>query len=88
MIPIDFDILIFKEDHTFVSYCPELDLSSCGSTVEEAREHLKTAVRLFLEEAEKLGTLEDLLIEAGYKKDTSGKWHPPRMVATELASMA
>jgi predicted RNase H-like HicB family nuclease len=88
MIPIAFDILIFKEDQTFVSYCPELDLSSCGHSVEEARNNLKTAVRLFLEEAEKMGTLEDLLIEAGYKKDQAGIWHPPRMVATELVSMA
>jgi hypothetical protein len=48
---------------------------------------LKTAVRLFLEEAEKMGTLKDILEEANYVKDPNGKWMPPKLVATELASI-
>ena len=88
MIPIEYDMIIFKEDETYVAYCPELDVSSCGNTVEHAREMLKTAVRLFLEEAEKMGTLEDILEEARYKKDTSGCWIPPRLVATELITVS
>ena len=47
---------------------------------------LKTAVRLFIEEAEKMETLEDILEEAKYKKDLSGRWLPPKLVATELVS--
>jgi predicted RNase H-like HicB family nuclease len=43
-----------KEENTYVAYCPELDISSCGSDVQHAKEMLKTAVRLFVEEAEKL----------------------------------
>lgn len=88
MIPIDYDIIIFKEDETYVAYCPELDVSSCGDTVEKARDMLKTAVRLFLEEAEKMGTLEDVLEEARYKKDASGHWIPPKLVATELVTVS
>lgn len=57
MIPIDYDIIIFKEDETYVAYCPELDISSCGNTIEHAKSMLKNAVRLFLEEAKKMGTL-------------------------------
>lgn len=60
MIPIEYDMIIFKEDETYVAYCPELDVSSCGNSVEHAREMLKTAVRLFLEEAEKMGTHGDI----------------------------
>jgi predicted RNase H-like HicB family nuclease len=41
MIPIEYDIIIFKEDETYIAYCPELDVSSCGNTVEHAREKLK-----------------------------------------------
>jgi predicted RNase H-like HicB family nuclease len=59
MMPIDYDVIVFKEDETCVAYCPELDISSCGNTVEHAKEMLKTAMRLFLEEAEKMGTLDD-----------------------------
>ena len=88
MIPIEFDIIVFKEENAFIGYCPGLDISSCGNTIDQARLNLKTAVRLFLEEAEKMGTLEDILEETNYRKDRAGKWIPPRMVATELASVA
>lgn len=55
MIDIYFDTLIWKEGNVYVSYCPRLDVSSCGDTVEDARKMLREAVRLFLEEAEKKG---------------------------------
>ena len=87
MIPIEFGMIIFKEKDTYVAYCPELDISSCGSSVEHAKEMLKKAVRLFIEEAEKMGTLETILEEANYSKDATGKWLPPRLVATELVSI-
>jgi len=87
MVPIEFVMIVFKENETYIAYCPELDISSCGNTVEHAKEMLKTAVRLFIEEAEKIGTLEDILEEANYKKDASGKWLPPKLVATELVSI-
>jgi len=85
MKPVDYDILVFLENDTYVAYCPELDVSSCGATIEQAKDMLRSAVRLFLEEAEKMGTVEDILEEAGYKKKRSG-WEPPRLVATELAT--
>ncbi|MEW6213721.1 MAG: type II toxin-antitoxin system HicB family antitoxin [Nitrospirota bacterium] len=88
MILIDYDIIVFKEDETYVAYCPELDVSSCGNTVEQAKEMLKTAVKLFLEEAEKMGTLEIILEESRYKKDASGRWLPPKLIATELVSIS
>ncbi len=61
MTPIEFDAIIFQEGKTYVAHCPELDVSSCGHDVEEARRNLKTAVRLFVEEAEQLGTLSEIL---------------------------
>jgi predicted RNase H-like HicB family nuclease len=64
-----------------------LDVSSCGNSVEHAKKMLKTAIRLFLEEAEKMNTLEDILEEANYKKDASGKWLPPKLVATESVGL-
>ncbi|MBI4690731.1 MAG: type II toxin-antitoxin system HicB family antitoxin [Nitrospirae bacterium] len=87
MIRIDFDIIVFRENNTYVAYCPELDVSSCGSSIDHAKEMLKAAVRLFLEEAEKMGTLKDILEEANYAKDASGKWTPPKLVATELSTI-
>ena len=50
----------------YVAYTPQLDLSSCGGATGKALKNLKEAVRLFLEEAEKLGALHQILEEAGY----------------------
>jgi predicted RNase H-like HicB family nuclease len=87
MVAIDYDLIVFKEDDTFVAYCPELDVSSCGNTIEQAKDMLKNAVRLFLEEIEKMGTLDDVLLESRYRKDPNGRWLPPRLIATELVSV-
>ena len=88
MTPIEFDAIIFQEGYSFVAHCPELDVSSSGHDVDEARQNLKMAVRLFVEEAEKLGTLEDILREGGYERSTDGAWKSPRIVATEVMSLA
>ena len=88
MVPINFDIIVFKEDETYIAYCPELDISSCGESIEHAKKMLKTSVRLFIEEAEKMRTLEDILEESRYKKDASGRWLPPKLLATEVVSIS
>lgn len=88
MISIDYDMIVFNEDGVYVAYCPELDISSSGKSIEQAKEMLKNAVRLFIEEAEKMGTLKDILEESRYKKDPSGRWLPPKVVATELISIS
>ena len=65
---IRFTTRTFKEGRNFVAHAIDLDVSSCGGTKEKALESLKKAVTLFLEEAEKLGTLSQLLGESGYSR--------------------
>jgi predicted RNase H-like HicB family nuclease len=43
--------IIEREDDGYVALCPELDIASQGSTVEEARVNLQEAVELFFETA-------------------------------------
>jgi hypothetical protein len=31
MIPIEYDMIVVKENETYIAYCPELDISSCGN---------------------------------------------------------
>jgi len=45
----------------YTAYCPELDLATCGHTIEEARRNLYEVIEIFLEETTKMGTLEELL---------------------------
>lgn len=65
---LDFRIEIFKEDDQYVAIAPELNVSSFGSTQFEAENSLKEAVELFLEECKRMGTLDEILEEAGFKK--------------------
>ena len=65
---IQFTTRIFKEGRTYVAHALELDISSCAGTKEKAIKSLKEAVRLFRVEAEKMGTLDQILEEAGYRK--------------------
>ena len=84
MIPINYDIIVFEEENTYIAYCPELDISSCGNSISHAKEMLSQAVKLFIEEAEKMGTLYTILEESNFKKNEQGIWTPPRVVATEF----
>jgi len=57
---------LWKEGNMYVSYCPELDIASCGETVDQAKRNLYEVILINLGEAQKLGTLNDLLQEAGF----------------------
>ena len=87
MRTINYKTEIWKEGSAFVSWCPELDVSSVGSTVTEARKNLREAVELFIEEAGKMGTLDEILEESGYNRSAGG-WSAPEIVASERDSLA
>ena len=52
--------IIWKEGD-YVSKCPELEVASCGDTLEEALENLKEAVELYIENAKELGIFDEEL---------------------------
>ncbi len=43
--------VIEKEGNGYVAFCPELDITSQGDTVEEANSNLREAIELFFEYA-------------------------------------
>jgi predicted RNase H-like HicB family nuclease len=65
---IEFTSQVFKEGRMFVAHTPELDISSCATTKTKALGNLQEAVRIFLEEAEKKGSLQQILKEAGFSR--------------------
>lgn len=79
---IEFTVQIWKEGKMFVSFAPELDVSSCGKTENEARKNILEAVSLFLQEAKKMGTVHQILKEAGFQKRNS-HFEPPIFVSLE-----
>jgi len=59
-------IKTWQEGKNFVAYNPELDIASQGKTAAQAQENLNEAVDLFLETTKKMGTLKQVLEEAGF----------------------
>jgi predicted RNase H-like HicB family nuclease len=57
---------VWKEGNMYVSYFPELDIASCGETVYQAKRNLKEVILIYLEEAQRLGTLDQILEESGF----------------------
>jgi predicted RNase H-like HicB family nuclease len=44
--------IIERENDGYVALCPEMDVASQGSTIEEARSNLQEALELFFETAD------------------------------------
>lgn len=74
------DVLVGSQEEYYVAYCPALELSSYGKTEKEARKNFETELDIFLEETEKRGSLEKILLKLGWclKQLPSPAYIPPR----------
>ena len=66
---------------------PELDVSRCDEMTETVRKNIRDAVQGFLETSEEMGTLADVLEEAGYWLE-DGHWRAPEFVALDRLSVS
>lgn len=84
---ISFTSHIWREDNLFVAHTPELDVSSAGETPEIAKAHLREAVGAFVEEAERMGTLREILEESGFRQEARS-WQPRKVISVEEMHLA
>jgi predicted RNase H-like HicB family nuclease len=56
---LELTAVVWQEGRDFVSLCPELGVSSCGSNLEDAVAMLQEAVDLYLDNARALDMLDD-----------------------------
>ena len=84
MTTINYRAEIFREGDLYVAQCPDLDVSSFGDTVDEARDSLQEAIEAFLEGCEMLGTLDAVLAESGFSK-VNETWDLERPTAEKAA---
>lgn len=73
----------FREGEAYVALVPELNVSSFGETLEEAKRSIQEAVEAFVEECERMGTLEEVIEEAGFVKQ-GDRWLSRQPIAAEL----
>ena len=59
---------IWKEGNMYVSYCPELDIASCGEDVQQAKRNLTEAILINIEETKHLGTFERFIEDCGLEE--------------------
>ena len=76
-----FRIEVFKEEGRYIALSLELNVSSFGDSPEEAKASLTEAISLFLEECEQMGTLNEVMEEAGFNRLNK---HVPQWVAREI----
>ena len=86
-LTVNFTLEVWKENAIYVAYAPELDVSSCAASLAQAKARLREAVSLFLEEAVRLGTLEEVLSEAGYERQ-GNTYRPHRLLTRQKVRLA
>ncbi len=60
---------IWKEGNMYVSYCPELNVASCGESIEQAKMNLKEVIQINIDETQKMGTFDQFLQDAGFVEE-------------------
>ena len=55
-----------RQGSSWEAYCPELVITGFGDSAEEARQALRAEIGAYLEDCEKLGILDAVLIDAGF----------------------
>ncbi len=71
---------VWREGSVYTAYCRELDLASCGRTVEEAWRNLHQVFQIFVEETTRKGTLHSILQEAGMTVGEQTVEHPEHFI--------
>lgn len=93
---VELSVTMKEEGGSFVAYSPDLDLSTCGSTKEEALDMFNEAVRVFFNDIVRSGTAHAVLTELGWTPanaaNSNQTWTPPRIsqesVQVEIPVMA
>jgi len=61
------EFVVTKEGKQYSSWCPDLDIASCGDTPEEAAKNLGDAVELYLDTLKEEGEREQVFEERGIR---------------------
>ncbi len=64
---IDLELVVTKEGNQYSSWCPVLDIASCGDTPDEAVRNLCDAIGCYIEALKEDGELGKFISEKGIK---------------------
>ncbi|MBI2050492.1 MAG: type II toxin-antitoxin system HicB family antitoxin [Parcubacteria group bacterium] len=78
----------FEEDGNIVGLAPQINVSSFGDTLPDARRSLQEAIDLWIEGCMEMGTLEQVLEEDGFERLSDGTWAHRLSLAQEDMTIA
>lgn len=85
-------IIFIEEKDNIIAYCPALDLSTCGSDIEEAQRMFQEAAEAFFESCIERQVLDEVLEDLGWQRvdeDNQNPWIPPHVInATKEVSIS
>jgi hypothetical protein len=76
-IKVNVSVFLFKEDDVFHAYCPELDLVGYDYTEKGARDSFEWVLKDYFDYTIENGTLEQDLLNHGWRKTKAGKVAEP-----------
>ena len=82
---IDYTVQVWRRGTRYIAHAMPLDVASAGDMPEGARQAVDEAVRSFLDTASEDGTLEEVLKEAGDRRE-DGSWQAPDWLGVEQRS--
>ncbi len=62
-------VVVKEEEKGYSVICPELNVASQGETFEETISNIKEAIELYIESAEQLGIIDEVLEQLGISKE-------------------
>ena len=78
-IEIQLGVLIFQEENSYLAFCPALQLSTYGDSINDVKEAFADLIKSYAEDCRKMGTLEkDLNAHGWVLQAASGIVEPPK----------
>lgn len=77
---VELPVTFIEEGDSVIAYTPALDISTSGSTRQEAHAMFQEIVRIFFNDLMENNTADEVLTGLGWKKDNlNASWVPPRI---------
>ncbi len=73
-------LILLKEGKKIVAYSPELDLSTCASTVKTAKKRFDELLKIFFEELAESNNTANVLLSLGWQQ-SGNNWIPPKLLS-------
>jgi sulfur transfer complex TusBCD TusB component (DsrH family) len=70
-VVVQLEVLVFQELDSYLAYCPALNLSTYGDSLNDAKDAFEDVLKCYLEDSAKMGTLDEDLKAHGWTTNFS-----------------